>query len=107
MVIFNYNLKTRRMKRVNLKEVRFSVETGIIKVSEKDVQFDTQYEVVSAKTGNSMVFNFSHSTGPEFDPTTEWVYTSQEGIEFRVCNDAHITAQNARAYVKAKQGRVS
>jgi len=54
-----------------------------------------------------MVFNFSHSTGPEFDPTTEWVYTSQEGIEFRVCNDAHITAQNARAYVKAKQGRVS
>lgn len=95
------------MKRVDLKGVTFSVENKTIRVSEKEVEFATQYEVVSARTGNSMVFNFSHSTGPEFDPTTEWVYIGQEGIEFRVCNDSHITAQNARAYVKAKQGRVS
>ena len=92
---------------VNLKEVKFLVENRTIRVSEKEVPFDTEYDVISSKTGDSMKFRFSHSTGPEFDPTTEWVYTSQEGIEFRVCNDPSLTAQNVMTYLKAKGGRVS
>ena len=105
MVIFTYNLKT--MTKVDLKKVKFSVEGGVIRVSEREVSFDTKYEVISSKTNLAKVFDFTHSTGPEFDINTEWVYVSEDGIEFRVCNDRIITTTAASAYLKAKCGRVS
>jgi len=95
------------MTKVDLKKVKFSVEGGVIRVSEREVSFDTKYEVISSKTNLAKVFDFTHSTGPEFDINTEWVYVSEDGIEFRVCNDRIITTTAASAYLKAKCGRVS
>jgi hypothetical protein len=95
------------MTRVDLTNIKFSVDGKIIRVSEKDIKFDTEYEIRSARTGRVETFRFSHSTGSEWDPKTEWVYVNGGGIEFRVCNDPVITAQLAADYLKSKAGRVS
>ena len=95
------------MTRVDLNDIKFSVTDKVIRVSEKDIKFDVEYEIISSKTGNAESFRFSHSTGSEWDPTTEWVYVNSGGIEFRVCNDPQITAQLAANYLSSKLGRVS
>lgn len=94
------------MRIVDLKKTKWSFGDNTNKtilVSEKDVPFDTSYEVVSSKTGKSKVFNFSHSTGPEFDPSTQWVYTTKgSNVLFVVANDTQITKTRANNYVQSK-----
>jgi hypothetical protein len=72
------------------------------KMSEKDVSFDTSYVITNSKTGGKMQFDFSHSTGSEFDPKTCWIYKSNEGYTLEVCNDEAITAERERAYLNSK-----
>jgi len=74
----------------------------LFSMSEKDVTFDTSYKVVNPKTNNSVVFNFTHSTGPEFDPETKYIYKSDDGLTLEVCNDKKITAIRAQNYLEAK-----
>jgi hypothetical protein len=92
------------MTTINLTLVPFaySKESRTFFVSEKDVQFATAYSVISPKIGARKTFNFSHSTGPEFDPKTEWIYESAEGLKLVVANDAKMTKHAAAAYVAAK-----
>lgn len=73
--------------------------------SEKNIPFDTSYEVKNTETGISVKFNFTHSTGPEFDPKTQWVYKSEQGMLLIVANDAEITRINADNFLKAKTGK--
>lgn len=90
------------MTPIDLNNVPYKVKDKIIYVSEKNVPFDTNYMVTSDKTGNQKLFQFECSTGPEFDPKTEWVYKSNEGIKLHVCNDAEMTKRNAQNYLTAK-----
>jgi len=91
------------MKTYKLNEkFSFNPETRTFTASEKDVQFATTYELINPKSGMSMVFDFTHSTGPEFDPNTKWVYKSKEGFFFEVCNDAQMAKIHAENYLKAK-----
>jgi hypothetical protein len=72
-------------------------------MSEKDVpRFDTQYKILNHKTGGGMDFNFSHSTGPEFEPSTKWVYLSEEGYTLEVCNDPKMAEEAKKNYIKGK-----
>lgn len=71
-------------------------------MSERDVTFDTTYEVVNPKTNNSKVFEFTHSTGPEFDAETRYVYKSKDGFVLEVSNDKYVTGLRAKNYLKAK-----
>lgn len=87
---------------VKLSDKKYSVENGIIRVSEKEVPFDTTYEVISPKTSVQKRFHFKRSTGPEFDINTEWVYKSEDGFEFRVCNDKRMTELAAANYLNHK-----
>lgn len=67
--------------------------------SEKNILFATEYTVVNTVTKESMLFVFSHSTGPEFDPQTQWIYkNSNSNILLIICNDAEITKRNAENY---------
>ena len=75
---------------------------NVFMMSEKDVQFDTSYKVVNPKTNGSKEFTFSHSTGPEFDPETRWVYKNVDGFTLIVCNDKKITDKRAQMYLEAK-----
>jgi len=43
-------------------------------IKESEVPFDTNYKIVNDKTRLACDFAFSHSTGPERDPKTHWVY---------------------------------
>jgi hypothetical protein len=91
------------MQTIDLNKVPFNYnkETKIISVSEKHAPFATSYQVVG-KFGTQK-FDLSHSTGPEFDPKTRWVYKSAEpGVTLEVCNDAEITKQLAKNYLIAK-----
>lgn len=89
---------------VDLKTKRYSVTNDVIRVSETEVPFGTTYEVISPKTGVQKRFQFKHSTGAEFDPNTEWVYQSDDGFEFRVCNESRMTKILGDAYLKHKLG---
>ena len=73
--------------------------------SEKDIPFATQYKIINLQTKKFEVFEFMHSTGPEFDPETQWIYKSIEkigGIRLIICNDLKITKLNAAAYLEHK-----
>ena len=91
------------MTRVNLENIKWSFnkktcEKGTIIISEKEVPFDTNYEVVSPNNGVK-TFTFTHSTGTEFSPDTKWMYISEDGIELAICNDPHmvkIAAEQAK-----------
>jgi hypothetical protein len=73
--------------------------------SERDIPFDTQYEVKNTSTGVSYVFEFSHSTGPEFDIKTQWIYTNEAtGRKIIISNDERITKRQAKMYSAAKTG---
>ena len=70
--------------------------------SEKDIPFDTSYELKNPNTGNSSKFEFSHSTGGEFDPNTQWVYKGPNEMKMVVSNDPNITNQRANMYLQGK-----
>jgi predicted membrane metal-binding protein len=96
------------MTTVNLSSIQwsFNSQTKSILISEREIPFATTYNVISPKTGVGKVFNFSHSTGPEFDPTTQWIYTSEDGTLLSVSNDPAMVKQAARNYLKAKMSNM-
>ena len=85
-------------------------------VSEHLIRFATAYRVLNPKTGDYRNFNLSHSTGPEFDENTEWVYTHNtqgnakgnaqplhtECYFLRIKNEPRITEIKKEMYLKAK-----
>lgn len=88
---------------IDLKLVKkYVVLDGVIRISERDIPFDTTYEIISPKTGVQKQFRFECSTGSEFDPKTEWIYKSEDGFEFRVCNDKSMCEKNAISYLTRK-----
>ena len=92
------------MYTIDLSKVRFQYihETKTFKVSERDVPFATEYTLMNPKTNGSQIFQFSHSTGPELNSNTEWVYKSSEGFILTVCNDKTMTGIAARNCLNAK-----
>ena len=80
----------------------YDKETRTFTMSEKDIRFDTKYEVRNPSTNSSMEFNFTHSTGPEFASDTKWIYKSTEGYTLEVCNDPVMVKKAADAYLAAK-----
>lgn len=76
--------------------------------NEKDVKFDTDYVVSNPKSGKSLDFRFKESTGPEFDPNTEYIYVNKENnLTLIVTNDPVITQHRADSYLTAKTRRES
>lgn len=72
-------------------------------ISEKDVPFDTSYEIINPKTNKGEQFVFSHSTGPEFAPDTKWIYKDKSNtITLAVCNDPEMVKIAAANYLAAK-----
>lgn len=90
------------------KNFKYDSERATIIMSEKDAPFDMSYELHNPVTGNKLQFSFSHSTGPEFDPSTVWVYKYSgdrdlfRNLKLEVCNDKYLTAMNAANYLNAK-----
>lgn len=83
----------------------YDTRTSVFHFSEKDtVQFDTEYIVRNPRTGGEMSFEFSHSTGPEFEPDTVWVYKSDNHIKLVIHNDAAMARHCGDLYLKAKLG---
>lgn len=83
--------------------VVFDKASSTFHCSEKAVRFDTEYKVINTVTKNFMVFKFKHSTGPEFDPNTKWIYKSEnEEYSLWIANDAEITKLSAGLYLQHK-----
>ena len=68
------------------------------------IPFRTQYEVFNPATNSVKVFEFTHSTGPEFSSDTRYVYKCEDML-LEICNDPEVTKRNAAAYLKAKTRR--
>lgn len=98
--------------KISLRSFQWSLDPldrSKIHTSESQLPFDTEYIITSPKTGVEKTFKFSHSTGPEFDPNTQWVYyagSSVSGDLFTliVHNEKEITKNRAQAYLLAKLG---
>jgi hypothetical protein len=98
--------------KISLRSFQWSLDPldrSKIHTSESQLPFDTEYTITSPKTGVEKTFKFSHSTGPEFDPNTQWVYyagSSESGDLFTliVHNEKEITKNRAQAYLQAKLG---
>lgn len=96
------------MTQIDLNKIPWSFDmktspNGVITISEKGIPFDTEYSVMSPR-GGVKEFKFTHSTGPEFDVNTKWMYKSDDGLQLAVCNDAQMVEAAAAAYLKAKTG---
>lgn len=94
---------------INLEKVPYgyNAQYRTFYMTERYVPFDTEYNMFNPSTGRSMSFKFSHSTGPEFDPKTEWIYESPadgviDKMKLVITNDPQITAANAKAYLNHK-----
>lgn len=83
----------------------FDKQTSTILISERDVPFATTYNVISPNTGVGKLFEFTHSTGPEFDPKTCWIYKSEDGITLSVANDEKMVEEASKNYLRAKLGK--
>ena len=85
----------------------FNKATNEISVSEKIAGFAIQYELLNPATNCTQLFDFSHSTGPEFDPGTKWVYTCADipGLTLAVYNDAEMAERAAANYLAGKLGK--
>ena len=75
-------------------------ETKTFKVNGNDVPFDTSYKLKNTITNKVMVFEFSHSTGSEWDSATKWIYKNGDYI-LEVGNE-DVTPAHAEAYLQAK-----
>jgi hypothetical protein len=80
----------------------YNKEEKLFSVSERTVDFDTSYLLVNPETGKAVEFNFTHSTGPEFEADTKYIYKSKDGLTLEVCNDRQITSIRAEMYLAAK-----
>ena len=89
------------MIQVDLNKIKWSFENKVITISEKEVPFGTEYNVISPK-GGQKVFKFTHSTGPEFDVHTKWIYESDDKLQLAVCNDAKMVKAAAENYLRGK-----
>ena len=90
------------MINIPAKNLTYNKETATYFGSEKNIKFATKYEVEDEDT--LRIFDFSHATGPEFDPKTKWVYKFGHK-QLIIANDAEITKINAENYLAAKLGR--
>ena len=90
------------MIQVDSNKIKWSFENKVITISEKEVPFGAEYNVISPK-GGQKVFKFTHSTGPEFDVNTKWIYESDDKLQLAVCNDAKMVKVAAENYLKGKR----
>ena len=92
------------MSLIDLSKITFSYnkDSKTFTISERDVPFCTEYEVKNPSTGAVSVFEFKHSTGPEYNKDTKWIYANKEGIILEVCNDPIMVKEAARLYIEAK-----
>jgi len=92
------------MQTVQLHKIKYSYnkETKTFTMSERDVKFDTTYELFNEKTRGTMKFEFSHSTGAEFDKNTKWIYKADVGCILEVCNDERMVLEAERNYLIGK-----
>jgi hypothetical protein len=85
------------------KNVSWNKDEKVFSISERHIPFATSYKLLNPKTNKGVVFEFSHSTGPEFDINTKWIYTCDvEEVTLQVCNDAIMTNIFADNYLRAK-----
>lgn len=80
----------------------YDKETKTFTVSEVGIAFSMNYTLLNPVTGESREFELSHSTGNEFDPDTEWIYKSDDGLTLRVVQDTKLTEMRGENYLTHK-----
>jgi Na+-transporting NADH:ubiquinone oxidoreductase subunit NqrF len=89
------------MKNITTNQCIYIKESKTFIADGKKIQFDTSYTITNPKTKGEMKFDFTESTGSEWDPKTLWIYKSEEGFTLNLTNE-DVTPEHAEAYLKAK-----
>lgn len=84
--------------------LKFNKANNTFYGTERDIQFDTSYEVKNTVSGQSEIFDFVESTGSEWDPKTQWIYKNKTGLSLIISNDERITKIREQQYLRAKLG---
>tara|TARA_B100001094_G_C17416058_1_gene432433 strand:+ start:66 stop:350 length:285 start_codon:yes stop_codon:yes gene_type:complete len=86
----------------NKDHCKWTESLKLISISETLVKFDTSYRLWNPLTRTGKVFEFSHATGPEFNPDTRWIYKSDDGFTLEIINDVELTSKRSKEYLNAK-----
>ena len=86
----------------NQETCKYTESLKLISISEKNVKFGTVYRIWNPLTNFGKVFNFSHSTGPEFAADTKFIYKSDDGFTLEVLNDEELTKKRSNMYLESK-----
>jgi len=89
--------------KINIKHptLTYNKKNSTFTTSGKLILFATSHTIVNTKTKNEVKFDFTHSTGSEWDSDTHWIYKSKCGYTLRIKND-DVTPQHAENYLQAK-----
>ena len=88
----------------NKNTMTYSESIKLFSVSELNIgKFDTSYRIWNPITKHGKVFNFTHSTGPEFEDDTKYVYKSDDGFILEVANDPVLIKRRKINYLNAKR----
>lgn len=82
-------------------KVKFDKSTKTFVVDGRLVLFASRHTVYNEKTNKQMVFEFSHSTGSEWDIESLWIYKSPDGFILHVGNQ-DVTPRHKQNYLNAK-----
>jgi len=80
---------------------KYDKSTKTFTVDGRKSKFGTKQTLVNEKTNVSKEFDFSHSTGSEWETDTLWIYKSLDGYTLQVGNE-DVTPQHAQNYLNAK-----
>jgi hypothetical protein len=90
------------MTTVNSLVFSYNATTKTFYASGKRIKFDTCYSLLNIKSNKTMEFDFTHSTGSEWDPKTLWVYKSKCGNYILHVGNDEVTPAHAQAYLNHK-----
>lgn len=86
---------------IHSSKVKYNASTKTFAVGGKGIPFGTKHTLYNELTTLDKQFDFSHSTGSEWDVTTKWIYKSLDGYTFEVGNE-DVTQKHAENYLRAK-----
>ena len=82
-------------------KIKYDVPTKTFSVGGIGIPFGTKHSLTNEQTCGLKDFDFSHSTGSEWDVDTKWIYKSLDGYTLEIGNE-DVTQEQRDNYMNAK-----
>lgn len=83
-------------------KVSYNAKEKTFTSSSKGILFELKHTLLNKLTGKALNFEFTHSTGSEWDNKTLWIYESECGTYKLSMKNDDVTQADADRYLNAK-----